>query len=398
MATPNRSHEQPLPLAESVRIFARSPLQEALDRAADPAILSLSLGIPDPELFPIEALTEASLRVLRSNPLACQYAPPSPKLKATICELMARRGVDCSPDQVVLTVGAQQGVSLLLRLLLAPGGIIMEERLSYTGFQHATCPYEPRVLTVPSDSSSGIDLDALERMLVGGVRPAFLYVMADGHNPLGSTMPLENRVRLTYLAREFHMPIIEDDPYGLLEYERTPIAAIRSQESRWVYYVGSFSKLLAPALRVGWLVVPFEVIEVVNALKEASDINTSNFAQLIVAEFLEMGAMESHVERLIREYGIRRNAMNAALIAGFPGCCSWKVPRSGVFFWVELPCDLNASDLLKTTVEREHVAFLPAQVFSRGLQSNGIRLNFSRWKADIIDQAVQRIGNAIKSR
>lgn len=369
-------------------------MQDALSRAADPEILSLALGLPDPELFPVAELSRACTRVLASNRNALQYASPTVRVKTAVCRFMADRGVACAPDQVFLTVGAQQGLSLLARLLLDPGGTVLEETFSYPGFQQIIAPLAPRVITVPTDFRSGIDLDALEQLLLSGVRPAFLYLMADGHNPLGATIPIENRQRLAYMAREFGFPIVEDDPYGFLRYEGTPLPPIRSLESQWIYYVGSFSKVVAPALRVGWLTVPPELIEPLSNLKEASDINTNSFAQTLVAELVETGELPQHISGLVREYGERRRAMNAALTEYFPPYCRWCVPESGVFFWVNLPEQMNASKILERALKR-CVAFLPAEAFSRGKQMNGMRLNFGRLNAPLITEAVSRIGEVL---
>ncbi len=388
--------EHSFPLASWAQMTRESPLQVALARAASPEILSLSLGLPDPGLFPTALLGEATARVLGSNNCVLQYSLPLQKLKLAVCRLMADRGVECSPDQIFLTMGAQQGLSLLMRLLLDPGATVLEETFSYTGFQQAAEPYLPKVITIPSDVNVGIDLDALEEILSSDVRPALLYVMADGHNPLGTSMPIANRERLAYLAREYRLPVVEDDPYGFLEYDGTPLPPIRKWEQNWVYYVGSFSKLLAPALRVGWLVVPSALMSTLAVIKEGSDINTNSLAQWIVAEFLEMGLLAPHLGCLRREYGARRTAMNTALFAEVRAWCRWRSPSAGIFFWVELPPGMIAADVLKQALELERVAFLPSEAFSRGRRTDGIRLNFSRCNPELITDGVRRIGRVIR--
>lgn len=341
-------------------------------------------------------LAEAAARVFASNRYTFQYALPSPKLKLAICRLMLDRGVECSPEQVFLTSGAQQGLSLLARLLLDPGAMVFEEALSYPGFQQSIDSYSPSVVTIPTRSTSGIDVDSLEQQLASGKRPALVYLMADGHNPLGVTMPFSNRQRLANLAREFRVPVIEDDPYGFLQYDGKGIPPIRALESEWIYYVGSFSKLLAPALRVGWLIVPVALIQTLGTIKEAADINMNTFTQWVVAEFLEMGGLPAHLAHVCQEYDIRRRAMQSALLTEFPEHCSWQMPGTGVFFWIDLPQSLNASDILQIALDREHVAFLPAEAFSRGKRSNGMRLNFSGCNTKLINEGVRRIATAMK--
>jgi 2-aminoadipate transaminase len=243
------------PVARWARDIRVSPLQKALAAAADPSVLSFSLGLPDPAFFPVEAFRESSARVLRSNRNSLQYSLPCEALKTQICRYMETRGINCSPANVFLTAGAQQGLSLLARLLLDPGARVYEEEYSYTAFQQAIEPYSPEIVSIPSDRRHGINVDELENNLKTGARPAFFDLMTDGHNPLGATVPLENRHRIARLARDFQVPVVEDDPYGSLAYARElpPLHAI---DSDWVYYVGSFSKLLGPSLRIGWLIVP----------------------------------------------------------------------------------------------------------------------------------------------
>jgi 2-aminoadipate transaminase len=390
------AHYQELPIAQWARRLSLSPLQKALAAAADPTILSLSLGLPDPSLFPAAAFAEASAQVLADNRNALQYTLPCDKLKVQICQHMVHRGVNCTTDSIFLTVGAQQGLSLLARLLLDTGALVLEEEFSYTAFQQAIEPYSPQVISIPSSGGSGIDVDTLADVLARGLRPAFLYLMADGHNPLGLTVPVKNRQRLARLAREFRVPIIEDDPYGCLCYDGKSIPPIRAMESDWVYYVGSFSKLLAPSLRVGWLIVPPALIQPLSIIKEACDLNLSTFAQWLVAAYLETGALPAHIDVLRAEYGSRRNAMDMALRAAVPSSCRWEVPISGVFFWIDLPELVNATELLQRAIDRERVSFVPAEAFSRGRHLNGMRLNFSRCSSGEISEAIFRLANVLQ--
>jgi 2-aminoadipate transaminase len=388
------------PVAQWARDIRISPLQRALAAAADPTVLSLSLGLPDPAFFPMEAFRESAARVLGSNRNSLQYSLPCDALKVQICKHMADRGVNCFPDNVFLTSGAQQGLSLLARLLIDPGACVLEEEYSYTAFQQAIEPYTPNVIQIPSGTGEGIDVDALDSVLRRGGRPAFLYLMTDGHNPLGATVPLENRKRLASLAAEFGIPVVEDDPYGSLSYERE-LPPLRAFESNWVYYVGSLSKLLAPSLRIGWLIVPAPLGRLLSIIKEASDLNLSTLSQWIAADYLESGALPEHIRLLRTNYGIRRSAMDAAMRRFFPAQCHWSVPDSGVFYWVNLPEWLDASELLPVAIQNR-VAFLPAEAFSRGKHRNGIRLNFSRCSPDEITEGICRLGtvlrNAIQSR
>lgn len=374
--------------------LAPSPLQRALARADDPEVVSLTLGLPDPLLFPVAELCTAADRVLSSNRMALQYSLPCCRLREGICDLMKQRGVKCCPEDVFLTAGAQQGISLLVQLLLTPGGSIIEERFCYTGFQQALVPLAPRVISIATDAVTGIHLDDLEAALTSQARPKLIYVMADGHNPLGATMPIKHRERLAALARRYEVPLLEDDPYGWLEYDDAPYPPIRAFSRDWVCYIGSFSKLLAPSLRVGWIIAPPPIVQRLATLKESSDINTGTFSQWVVAEFLMMGMLPSHLARLRDSYRSRRVAMTEGLQTHFPEYCRWTIPKSGVFVWVELPARIDATALLNAALARR-VAFIPSEAFSRGQRRNAMRLNFSRYEPSTITQAMRRLATVI---
>jgi 2-aminoadipate transaminase len=383
------------PISQWAANIRRSPMQQAFAAAADPEVLSLSLGLPDPELFPVSALSEASERTLYLNRNSLQYTLPCEELKRHICCHMSRRNVECSPDNILLTSGAMQGLSLLARLLLDPGDLLMEEEFSYPAFQQAVDSYFPRILSIQTDSKHGIDVDAVTSALSNGTRPAFLYLIPDGHNPLGATIPRENRHRLAQLAREFCLPIIEDDAYGFLHYDDDFIPPIRALESDWVYYVGSFSKILAPSLRIGWLVVPSALIEPLSVIKERIDLDLSTFSQWIVASYLQTDALLPHTAFLCSTYRERRDAMDNALRETFPAGSRWEIPRSGFFFWVDLPNQIDATQLLTQSITHEHVAFLPGEAFTRSQRKNGMRLNFTRWDSDKIGEGITRIARAL---
>jgi 2-aminoadipate transaminase len=372
-----------------------TPLQSALAVAADADVLSLAMGLPDPSLFPVSAIQEAVARVLSFSRSALQYTLPCETLKKKICSLMLDRGVDCSPDCIFLTSGAQQAISLVSTLLLSIGSSIVEEELSYPNFQCLVDSFRPQILRVPTNSTCGIDVDVVEKLLVKGVRPALIYVMATAHNPLGVTLSRDKRRRLALLAREFEVPIVEDDPYGALFYDIEPIPSLCSFDQQWIYYVGSFSKILCPSLRVGWVVAPEECIKPLSIIKEGCDLNISTFSQWIVNDFLDSENIVGHTELLRKVYRGKRDAMNAALEKHMPQNVHWEIPACGIFFWLDLPEHVNASALLSRCVSEEKVAFLPAEAFSRNKRSNGMRLNFSHRSIDQITEGVARIGRVL---
>ena len=389
-----------IPLAAWARTIRRSALQEMLSLASGPGILSLALGLPAAELFPVEAYGRAAAEVLADDPRALQYGPPSSRLKEQVVELMSERGVVCRPEQVFITAGAQQGLSLLARLLLEPGGTILTEEMSYPGFQQVVEPFTPRVLTVPTDLKTGMDVDSVERLLLGGERPALIYTVADGHNPLAVSLSAEKRERLAELACLYGVPVVEDDPYGFLFYGGRPSTPVRASSEEWVCYVGSFSKILAPALRVGWLVVPEALIPKLAIVKESSDIDTATFSQRAVTRFIDGGHLPTHLSGLRREYGRRRDTMLRALAAHFPEGARWEEPSCGVFVWVELPEGVDTGELLGVAVSTERIAFLPGHAFwaaAGRAPANRMRLNFSHTPPERIEEGVARLARVLRS-
>ncbi len=385
-------------LAAWARQTKRSELQRMLALASGPGILSLALGLPAPELFPVTEIEQAASSVLKNETRALQYGPPLQSLRKHIVELMSQRGVECRESQVFLTTGAQQGLNILSRLLLDTGAQILAEELSYPGFRQAIEPYQPEVLTVPIDPETGMDVAEVEWLLTNGAKPAFIYVITEGHNPLAVSLSREKRERLVRLARDFRVPLVEDDPYGMLQYEGKMEPPLRAHDADWVFYVGSFSKILAPALRVGWIIAPESLMPTLSIIKEASDIDTSTFGQRIVSGFIDAGHLPAHLEKLRAEYRARRDSMLRALNKHFPGEASWRKPTSGVFTWVDLPKGLDVSELLRLSIAEERVAFIPSDAFALGInsQTHGIRLNFSHHAPAVIEEGIARIARILK--
>lgn len=388
-----------LTLARSAQRIEQPKLRQLHAVADGRKTLSFALGMPAHDLFPAQALAECAHKLLLTRAKALQYGLPSAELKEQIVELMARRGVTCRSEQIFLTTGAQQGLNLVPRLLLDPGGQVLVEEIVYEGFQAVLKGFEPELLSVPTCGETGPDLDAVEAFLANGARPALMYVITDGHNPLGTSMSIEKRRRLVELARRFEVPILEDDAYGFLSYEQEPPPPLRSMEEDWVLYLGSFSKIIAPSLRVGWLVVPEQVVTRLSAIKHVIDTDTSALTQHIINKFLESGALPDHVERLRREYKRRRDTMLDALGRHFPESVRWNRPGSGFFIWLELPRNVDAAELLGDAVENESVVFSPGRIFALGAGRHAdhcIRLSFATCTCEEIEEGILRLSRVVK--
>lgn len=399
MSTPATTLTPRIALADWAMKTSPSALQQMLAAASGNDVISFALGLPAEDLFPVEAYGHAAARVIANEKCALQYSPPLHSLKSHIVELMAMRGVSCSEEQVFLTAGAQQGLSLLSRLLLNPGGQLVTEELTYTGFRQAIEPFQPNVITVPTNATSGMDLVALEDVLQRGERPSFIFTMTEGHNPLGVSLSEEDRRRLAKLARSYEVPVVEDDAYGFLRYNDAGAPPVRAFDEEWVFYVGSFSKILAPSLRAGWLVVPEALTRVLSVIKEASDIDTATFTQRTILAYLETGSLPEHIKKLRSAYRERRDCMIEALTEHFPSGTRWNRPDSGVFLWVELNSAIDTSELLSRAIETERVAFIPGQAFAvncRARSQSCMRLNFSHCQPEQIQEGIARLGRVLK--
>jgi len=386
-------------LAGWARGLKQSALQQMLVATARPGITSFALGMPAVDLFPTNALAEAAERVLSMNAGALQYSPPLQTLKQHVRELMKQRGVNCREEQIFLTAGAQQGMSLLSRLLLEPGGSVITEELIYSGFQQVLEPFQPQLFTVSTDAETGMDIEAVEQYLSSGVRPSFIYSITDGHNPLSVRLHPSKRARLVELAEQYRVPIVEDDAYGFLCYEN-PLPPLRALSDRWVFYVGSFSKILAPALRVGWLVVPEELILPLSVIKESTDIDAAPLSQRIVNAYLDTGGLPAQIDMLRTQYGLRRDTMMRTLAENFPDTARWTKPDCGFFVWVELPTAVDVDELFRRALEDEHVAFIPGHAFSvnnKRSSTPSIRLNFSHPTTARIEEGIPRLARVLKS-
>jgi 2-aminoadipate transaminase len=365
-----------------------------------PDITSFALGQPAPELFPVEAFIKASREVLASNPGALSYNLPLKSLKAHIVQLMAMRGVVCNESQIVVTTGAQQAMAIVSSLLLNRGQQLLVEEIIYEGIQLAVRPNEPEILTVPTDLETGMDTEEVEWLLRKGSNPAFIYAIGDGHNPLGVTLSYEKREHLVRLAQRYGVPILEDDVYGLLHYEGKPVSPMRAMDERMVFYAGSFSKILAPGLRIGWLVAPEETVPLLSSLKYGNDIDTSTFSQQVTCAYLASGGFPEHVKLLCEEYRIRRDAMATSIAEHFPDCVRVVVPSNGMFMWLELPTHLDALELLRFAIEAERVGFMPGVAFAvTGAEraSHSIRLSFPNCPAPQIREGIARLGRIVKA-
>jgi 2-aminoadipate transaminase len=375
-----------------------SVIREILKVTEQPGIISLAGGLPSPDSFPVEAMREATTRVLRDTPReALQYAASEgyAPLREWVAEHMAGHGVAVNADQVLITTGSQQGLDLVGKVLVDPGSHVAVEAPTYLGALQAFAPYEPEVVVVPCDDDGPLP-DALQIAVGAGKRSRFLYMLPNFQNPSGRCMSESRRAALVEAARAMRLPIVEDNPYGDLWFDAAPPAPLASRWAEGTVYLGSFSKVLAPGLRLGYVIAPPELCPKLLQAKQAADLHTPGFNQRVVHEVIRNGFLSEHVPTIRARYKAQRDAMRAALEAHMPGGCHWNVPTGGMFFWLTLPAGTDATALLPKAVELG-MAYVPGAAFyADAPQHNTLRLSFVTVPPDQITRGIELLAQALK--
>ncbi len=396
--------------AQRTQRMTSSVIRELLKFTTLPDVISFAGGLPGPDLFPVEEMKEATEIVLETKGrIALQYSTTEgyPPLRDMIVRHMARYGIVVDIDNILITSGSQQALDLIGKILINPGDKLLVESPTYLGAIQAFTMYGAEFATVPTDDD-GMVTDRLQDALRCG--PKFIYALPNFQNPSGVTMPLERRAALIRASDQYGIPIIEDDPYGQLRYEGEHIKPLVVLDAAFhecghngkytgnVIYLSTFSKTLAPGLRMAWVAAPKEVINKLVQAKQGTDLQCSTFDQMVTFEVGRGGFIDRHVHRIRDVYGHRRNVMLAALEKAFPDPSlgvRWTRPQGGLFLWATVPEWMDTAELLKEAV-REKVAFVPgAAFFPCGGGHNTMRLNFSHAADDHIEEGIARLGRAV---
>jgi 2-aminoadipate transaminase len=387
----------PWTLARRCAAMEASAIREILKLAERPGVLSMAGGLPSAQGFPVEALREASAKVLRDTPReALQYAASEGHgpLREWIAGHLAGRGLHVDPAQVLVTSGSQQGLDLLGKLLLDAGSTVAVESPSYLGALQSFGVFEPRFAALDGDEE-GPHPEALRELAARGERPRFAYLLPSFQNPTGRLMGDARRDAVSAAAAAARVPLVEDDPYGELWYDAPPPAPLAARRPAATVYLGSFSKVLVPGLRLGYLVAPKELGPKLLQLKQAADLHTGGYAQRVVAELVRGGLLQRHVPALRARYAAQRDAMAAALRAALPAGCAWQLPQGGMFFWLRLPAGLDAAALLPWALEAG-IAYVPGAPFYAGAaDARTLRLSFVTLDAAQIARAVSTLGRLL---
>ena len=390
----NTAQANPWQLAARAERMNPSVIREILKVTEKPGIISFAGGLPSPKTFPVQAFAEACAKVLRDDgPAALQYAASEGygPLREWVANSLPW---NIDPAQVLITTGSQQALDLVAKILIDKGSRVLVETPTYLGALQAFTPMEPEFVSIASDAE-GIDVGDLSAKAAGA---RFLYVLPNFQNPTGNSISETRRAELSAEAARLGLPILEDNPYGDLWFDAPPPAPLTARNPEGCLYMGSFSKTLAPGLRLGFLVAPKQLYPKLLQAKQAADLHTPSFNQRMVAEVLKDGFLDRHVPTIRALYKSQRDAMLAALQKHLAGTgVAWNSPDGGMFLWVKLPAGMDAAALLPKAVER-NVAFVPGAAFySDAAQNNTLRLSFVTASVAQINEGVAALAGVVKA-
>lgn len=378
-----------------------SEIRELLKLTTMPEVISFAGGLPAPELFPLEELKKVDVEILsKEGQLAVQYGTTEgylPLREKIAARMKKAFQVDCTPEEIVITSGSQQGLSLLAQIFLNKDDVILVESPTYLGAINAFKLCDPKFVEVPTDEK-GIIPEELEKILAEyGDRVRLMYVIPEFQNPTGITWPMERRKAFMDIVNKYDFPVIEDDPYGELRYDGDVVPSLKSMDTKGnIIFLGSFSKIFMPGLRVAWMVADPVIIDKVVKLKQAVDLQSSSFAQRQASYFIDMFDLDAHVEKIKALYGKRRTLMYDSMKEYFPEGVTFTYPEGGLFTWVTLPENMDAKEIMPKVLEK-NVAYVPGGPFyPNGGNANHFRLNYSNMPEDRIVEGIKRLGAVLK--
>ena len=390
--------------AERTKAMKSSAMRDLMALTERDDVISLAGGLPDTSTFPADSYASVMSTVAANScSRALQYGPTEglAVVKRCIAEVMRAEAMEADEDEMLVTTGGQQVIDLVCKTLLDPGDVVVCEAPTYPGAVPTFSTYQATVVQVTMDRD-GMRTDELEATLDGlersGQRPKFIYSVPNFHNPAGVTLSLERRHEVVRIATERELLVLEDNPYGLLRYEGTPLPTLRSLDEEFIIYAGTFSKILSPGVRLGWACAPAPVLAKMNLGKQAADLCSSSISQYFVSAYFESGPWEEYVRSVNEIYRRRRDVMLDALAEHFPREAEWTHPQGGLFIWATLPDYIDTTDLLARALE-DHVAFVPGRAaFVDGRGASAMRLNFSGVGEDDIREGIRRIGEVVREQ
>jgi 2-aminoadipate transaminase len=375
--------------AQRTKRLKPSAIREILKLTQKSTVISFAGGLPAPNLFPLERIKEASLKVLNDGPQALQYGTTEGFLPFR--EWIAARH-NAKVENVLVTCGSQQGLDIISKLFLNPGDKVAVAEPTYLGALQIFDSYEAEFIGIPTDDE-GMTPEGLENALKQ--RPKLVYVIPNFDNPTGITMSLERRQKLIDLARQYNVPIYEDNPYGELRFEASVVPSLYDLEPEVVMYGGTFSKIVVPGFRLGWIIAPEQVLQVAARAKQATDLHTSTFTQMIAHDIAQGTFMDEQINRVRSYYQGQRDLMLRNIEKYFPEDIHFTRPKGGMFLWVTLPKEKNALPLLEQAVKRG-VAYVPGEpFFANGGGKNTLRLSYSVATPEQVEKGIASLGELL---
>lgn len=377
-----------------------SAIRELLKLTQQPDIISFAGGLPAPELFPIDQLKAAADAVFdEMGQAACQYSTTEgfPRLREQIAERMDKKyNIKTDADHILITSGSQQGLDFSGRVFLDKDDVVLLESPSYLGAINAFKANEPRFIEVPTDEG-GMIMEELEKILEKEDKVKMIYVIPDFQNPSGRTWDLERRHKFMEIINKYEIPVVEDNPYGELRFEGEYLPALKSLDTKGlVVFLGTFSKILVPGYRLGWVCADDEILAKYNCMAQAASLQASTISQMETAKFIDMVDLDAHVAKIKEVYGQRRTLMMDTMKAEFPEEVTWTIPDGGLFTWVVLPEYIDASEMAQECIA-EKVAYVPGvDFYPSGTVKNTFRMNYSCMPDDKIVEGIKRIAKVIK--
>ncbi len=395
------NRETPAPIkwqtaARAQRLHS-SAIREILKVTMNPAVTSFAGGLPSPATFPVEHMQAAFDKVLSTNgKVALQYGPSDgyAPLREWIAASLSTASCTITADQVLMVSGSQQGLDLLGKVLIDEGSKVLVETPSYLGALQAFALYGPEFVSLPTDDHGLLP----QAVMQVGQGARLLYALPNFQNPTGRSLSLERREALVAICASMGIPLIEDDPYGALSYKAAPLPKMLNMNPQGVVYMGSFSKVLTPGIRLGYVVGPTALMAKLEQAKQASDLHTAQLTQMVVYEAVKDGFLESHIPTIRELYSVQCQAMLSALSEFFPEGVSWTKPEGGMFIWVTLPAHIDSTALLDEAIAN-NVVFVPGLPFyANDAQRNTLRLSFVTVAPELIREGIAKLGKLIRAK
>ena len=386
-------------LAQRTNRMKSSVIRELLKLTERPEIISFAGGLPAPDFFPIREFQEACIHILQTEgQKALQYSSTEGflPLRQYLSTKLSKYSINVEPDNIMIVNGSQQGLDLVGKLFINPFDCVLSSRPTYVGAIQAWNAYQANFCTVPLDAD-GMCVEEIPAFIEANHRPRLVYVLPNFHNPAGTTLPLERRKQLVEIARKYDLIVLEDDPYGELRFEGEDITPIFRLAPERTIYMSTFSKTLAPGIRLAWVVAPKPLIQRLVRAKQGADLHTGTFVQMIANDICQRGFLRQHVKDIISAYRERRNVMLDALTEHWPEGSSWTNPQGGLFLWAETPEVIDTDDFFKKAIAA-NVAYVPGIAFYPNEEGghNSMRLNFSYSNPATINEGIFRLGRALK--